>query len=245
MSIANADISRFLKYVFPSFPAISRSQLGITPTKPSASPSTLEKIPTHLLAAIYASSLIYCPHDDYLCVSKVYSQPSATKIWRIVYEEIFPAINTPHLSLVQAMLLYLQKPRTGASSVASDTPFHWSLMSMLMALSTSLALHLDCDAWNIPPWEKRLRRRLWWMVYVEEKWRCLLGGYPSLINADQWDVAELTEKDFVIDTDTNAVNGNGTGNGINNGTGWVVESGERFCHLAQLSRISEEVYHSF
>ncbi|OAP56818.1 hypothetical protein AYL99_08930 [Fonsecaea erecta] len=235
----------FLKYVFPSFPAISRSQLGITPTNPTVSPSTLETMPTHLLAAIYASSLVYCPHDDHLCVSKVYHQPSATKIWRIVYEEMFREIHTPHLSLVQAMLLYLQKPRTGQSSVACDTPFHWSLMSMLMALSTSLALHLDCQAWNIPAWEKRLRRRLWWMVYVEEKWRCLLGGYPSLIHGDQWDVAELTEKDFVIDRVDDDCHRANNGDRSNRGNSWVVESGERFCQLAQLSIISEEVYSSF
>ncbi|RFU34250.1 hypothetical protein B7463_g2069, partial [Scytalidium lignicola] len=230
----------FLKYVFPSFPAISRSQLGITPSNPTPSPSTLERVPTHLLAAIYASSLIYCPHDDYLCVSNVYSQPSAAKIWRIAYEEIFREIHTPHLSLVQAMLLYLQKPRTGQSNVASDTPFHWSLMSMLMALSTSLALHLDCHEWNIPPWEKRLRRRLWWMVYVEEKWRCLLGGYPSLISSDQWDVSELTEEDFIGD----AVDDFDKPVPIDGG-GRVFESGVRFRHLAQLSLISEEVYRSF
>ncbi|KAH8807247.1 fungal-specific transcription factor domain protein [Xylogone sp. PMI_703] len=227
----------FLKYVFPSYPAISRSQLGLTPENPTPSPSTLERVPTHLLAAIYASSLHYCPHDDYLCVSNVYSQPSATKIWRIAYEEIFREIHTPHLSLVQAMLLYLQKPR---SSVTSDTPFHWSLMGMLIALTTSLALHLDCHDWNIPPWEKRLRRRLWWMVYVEEKWRCLLGGYTSLISSDQWDVSELTEEDFVVD----GVNTSDSSTPINN-DGHTFESGARFCHLAQLSLISEEVYRSF
>lgn len=78
------------------------------------------------------------------------------------------------------------------------------------------------------------------MVYVEEKWRCLLGGYPSLISSDQWDVSELTEEDFFVDA-VNASDNSVPTNGGDRG----FESGVRFCHLAQLSLISEEVYTSF
>lgn len=79
------------------------------------------------------------------------------------------------------------------------------------------------------------------MIYVEEKWRSLLGGFPTLINSDQWDVSELTEHDFLIDE--------GIGTGVpdtNQGSGNEdLELGVRFRHLAKLSLIVEDVHRSF
>lgn len=199
----------------------------------------LDKIPTHLLAAIYASSLIFCPYDDHLCVSNVYTRPSTAKMWRLVYEETIREIHTPHLSVVQAALLYLHKPRTEARSAAADTPFHWSFMGVILGLSSSLALHLDCQDWLIPPWEKRLRRRLWWMIYVEEKWRSLLGGFPTLISDDQWDVSELTKDDFFIDEDFRLE----VSTDVNESE--TLGDSVHFRYLVKLSQIVEDVHRSF
>ena len=56
----------------------------------------------------------------------------------------------PKLSSVHADLLLLQ--RSGGDI--------WILTSQLVAIAEELGLHLDCTSWDIPEWEKGLRRRL-------------------------------------------------------------------------------------
>lgn len=198
-------------------------------------------IPTHLLGAIYASALPFAHHDLHLCVRNVYSKPSENKIWHIVLELLSRDIHSASLSVLQAALLYLQKPKRG-SNAAADTPFAWTSTASVVALATSLGLHLDCSSWAIPSWEKRLRRRLWWLVYSEEKWRCLLLGRPSLISRDQWDVSQLTDEDFRTELD---------------GSPelypeqqilWSINTSEECTHfryLVKLAQLAEEIYSAF
>ena len=194
-----------------------------------------------MLAAIYASSLAFCAYDDHLCVSNAYKEPSANQLWRIVFEEILREIHSPRLSVLQASLLYLQKPRAAHNKAAADTPFRWSFMASTVALATMLGLHIDCQDWCIPAWERRLRRRLWWVVYSEEKWRSLLLGQPALISKDQWDVNDLHDEDFLIEGTQVILNGSPGGvSGQSDGANAL-----HFRWLAQLALISDDVYQSF
>ena len=151
-----------------------------------------------LLAAIYAIALPFSHHDDYLSIQNGYKLPAAASLWRIVQDELPVEVHTPHLSNIQACLLYVQRPPTDGTTAAADTPFVWSLFASVVAQATSMGLHLDCQAWRIPAWEKRLRRRLWWAIIIEDKFRAMLRGVPSLIAEELWDVAELTDQDFVV-----------------------------------------------
>lgn len=193
-----------MKYVFPAFPVLSRSRLGLaSPSAPCFGGSNaLENLPTHLLASIYAITLPFSRFDDRLCVLNAYTLPPAGRLWRIAYEEILEAIHTPHLSVLQACLLYLQKPVDSTDGAIAETPFEWSFLSSTVGLAMSLGLHIDCQAWNIPPWEKRLRRRLWWLVHSEEKWRSLIQGHPAILNRDEWEVQPLRDDDFLFDYTT-------------------------------------------
>lgn len=149
-------------------------------------------------------------------------------------------MHTPHLSVVQASLLYLQKPRRG-SSAAADTPFKWSFMASLVALSTTLGLHLECKEWAIPRWEKRLRRRLWWLVYSEEKWRSLLLGMPSLISEDQWNVSDLDDEDFLLDQSISIAHVS-----MRDQEQQTLQPRcEHFRHLVSLVQIGDDVYRGF
>jgi len=42
-----------------------------------------------------------------------------------------------------------------------------------------LGLHLDPTNWMLPRWEISLRKRLWWSLVIQDKWRALLYGRPS------------------------------------------------------------------
>jgi hypothetical protein len=117
----------------------------------------------------------------------------------MVYDGIQSQLHSPRLATISASLLYLNKPRVGVQQISADTSFTWAFTASTVALATSLGLHLDCCSWSIPKWEKRLRRRLWWSTFSEEKWRSLLLGRPSIIARDQWNVSELTNDDFEMD----------------------------------------------
>ncbi|KAL4412927.1 fungal specific transcription factor [Colletotrichum abscissum] len=137
--------------------------------------------------------------DQMKTMFRVYKKPSAQRLWQIVYDGIQTTLHTPKLSTISSALLYLHKPRVGVQHVSADTSFAWSMIASVVGLATSLALHLDCSSWSIPPWEKRLRRRLWWMTFSEATWRSLLLGRPAIIAPDQWNVSELTSLDFEVE----------------------------------------------
>ncbi|KAJ5578634.1 transcriptional regulator family: Fungal Specific TF [Penicillium hispanicum] len=189
-------LALFLRFVFPSIPIISRSQLGINS---SVSVAVLKRIPVHLLAAIYASAMPFTVYDAVLCVSAAYEEPLSDRLWRLAHKLIIQETHTPNLAVLQASLLYLQQFPSGGQSALPDGPFIWSFLGSTVALAVSLGLHLEPRPWGIPVWEKRLRRRLWWAVYLEDKWRSLLTGRPSFIHHEEFDVSELGSSDFIRD----------------------------------------------
>jgi hypothetical protein len=108
---------------------------------------------------------------------------------RIAVRTFNEIMTRPKLSTVQAGLLILQNRRNDEGS--------WAIMSQVVAMSEELGLHLDCREWKIPRWERKLRRRLAWAVWVEDKWQALTYWRPSHIsNRDYWMVTPLTDDDF-------------------------------------------------
>jgi hypothetical protein len=178
-------------------PVVSRSRLGISAASRLPPRSALERCPLHLLAAMYASALRFVSHDEHLSVWHAQTSPSVDAIWRLVYEELQEDVHQSQLSVVQATLLYLHKdPSDDGRNTLSDTPFVWSWVGKLVGLTTSLGINTECSMWAIPSWEKRLRKRIWWAVYAEDKWRSLLMGRPPYIHQQEWDIEDLDASDF-------------------------------------------------
>jgi hypothetical protein len=189
-----------MKYVFPALPVVSRSQLERFIVSPYLTPpQEVESFPLYFLAALYASALSFVAYDEHLCLSRIWENFSSDELWEIAYNGILGELDTPRLATISAAIIYLNKAPTGIQLRSTDSPVVWSFMASTVALTTSLGLQLDCSKWNIPNWEKRLRRRLWWIVYTEEKWRSLLMGRPSLIANDEWNVSDLVTDDFDVD----------------------------------------------
>ncbi|GAB1194885.1 hypothetical protein APSETT444_004136 [Aspergillus pseudonomiae] len=156
-------------------------------------------MPVHLLAAIYASAQPFTKFDEYLSVLNAYSTPPTEQLWRMVWEILLQEIHTPHLAVLQAGLLYLHKAPGKSQSAVADSASVWSFVGLLVGLATSLGLQMECGPMGLPAWERRLRRRLWWAIYAEDKWRSLLMGRPPYIRQNEWDVTELDDNDFHID----------------------------------------------
>ncbi|CAG8202536.1 unnamed protein product [Penicillium salamii] len=225
---------RFMKFVFPTLPIVSRSRLGLTYSCNIPDAEMLQNMPVHLLAAIYASAQPFTKFDEHLSILNAYNKPPTDRLWRIVFEIIMEEIHTPHLAVMQAGLLYLHKQHQDSQSAVADSPFMWSLVGMLVGLATSLGLQLECRPMGLPAWERRLRRRLWWALYAEDKWRSLLMGRPPYIRQDEWDVTELDDDDFCLDAPVSSPN-----NHIRE-TACALQ----FQSFARLSCLVDEVQHS-
>ena len=120
-------------------------------------------------------------HDKLANVPK----PDFSELDDIAHQSLAIAMQRPKLSTVQAGLLLLQKPGTNA----------WGLTTQLVAVGQDLGLHLDCSNWNIPAWERGLRKRIAWALYMQDKWASLIHGRPSHIFAANWAVRAMVDAD--------------------------------------------------
>ncbi|KAM0280962.1 hypothetical protein ACHAPQ_010364 [Fusarium lateritium] len=152
---------------------------------------------TGLLAGIYALALPFTPWDEKLCLDSAYSKPDVNDLWQISYICLQKELHFPRLSTIQTYLLLLN--HTPFDAVCVENPFVWSLAASMLAMAQSLGLNVDPTGWKLPAWEVRLRRRLWWAVYVEYTWRSVTHGRASMISDDDWDVSSLKPEDFVVD----------------------------------------------
>ncbi|BDD62303.1 hypothetical protein MAP00_007276 [Monascus purpureus] len=75
----------------------------------------------------------------------------------------------------------------------------WTLSCSALAAAESLGLNLDPSDWRLPRWEMHLRRRLWWIVYIDHIWSALVLGRPSHVKDENWSVSKLTLEDLEVD----------------------------------------------
>ncbi|UNI15519.1 hypothetical protein JDV02_002046 [Purpureocillium takamizusanense] len=187
----------FMKHVFPLLPIISRSRLGLDKLDDAAPAQILNRISTPLLAAIYGSALPFASEDSYVFLATSHSKAPLAQIWSIVHKSVVRGIHSPRLYLVQAALLYIHRPVQEEHSYAiTDAASMWSIIGLTVGMAHSLGLNLECRSFGMPDEEKRVRRRVWWALYCEDKWASLLFGRPPYIRSSEWDVSELEDADF-------------------------------------------------
>ncbi|QSZ30267.1 hypothetical protein DSL72_004789 [Monilinia vaccinii-corymbosi] len=139
-----------------------------------------------LLAAVYILAINWWDHSEELADLP---RPNLKELERLARVTLSDAMYRPKLSTVQAGLLLSQAPEGD----------QWAPTAQLVAISQELGLHLDCSNWKIPPWERGLRKRLAWALYMQDKWGSLVHGRPSHIFATNWAVLPLSQNDFPDD----------------------------------------------
>ncbi len=150
------------RYIYPYFPILSHTCFFGGPESLAA---TVQSLPLSLKAALYASAIPFIHYDDVLATKLAHSPPSANELYRVAWLAISNEVHVPHVGTLQACLLLLQ--RVDEDRFVMDTGLKWCLMAWTVSLAQMLGLSTDCSAWqDVHDWEKRLRRRLWWAVYV-------------------------------------------------------------------------------
>ncbi|RFU33120.1 hypothetical protein B7463_g3210, partial [Scytalidium lignicola] len=101
------------------------------------------------------------------------------------------------LETVEAALLFVQRHAyfSGLLGMHSN---HIEIAN-ITAMSNDLGLNVDPQDWEISEAEKRRRRRIWWAIYIQDKWSALALGRPSFLNDDQANVRMLRASDFAFD----------------------------------------------
>ena len=184
-------ISLFFRFVYPYFPILSRGEF----LSPGSLSQSLHSIPLSLLSAIYATALPFMLYDDLLATSIVHSPAPTHQLFRISWIAVTQELHTPRLATLQACLLLLQRAPT--NRYTTDTPWKTSLVGWTVSLAQILGLSHECSDWNtIPTWEMSLRKRLWYGVYIMDKWASLGAGMPSHIHSEDWDVLPITDSDL-------------------------------------------------
>ena len=172
-----ALVHLYFRIVHPSFPVLHKKVF-------------LEKYErTHrefsppLLAAVYILALNWWSYSSDLALQP---KPDVAHLEKLAFKSINDIVHRPKLSTIQAGLLLLQRPE-------GDT---WALTTQLVGLGQDLGLHLDCTDWRIPSWERGLRKRLAWALYMQDKWGSLVHARPTHISTTDWAVKPLAEDDF-------------------------------------------------
>ena len=172
-----------------------------------------------LLAAVYILAATYWNYSLDLSHS---SLPDVAFLEKLALKALNYAVHRPKLSTVEAGLLLLQR-----SSKTS-----WPLTAQMVAVGQDLGLHRDCSNWDIPGWERGLRKRLSWALFMQDKWASLVHGRPSHISPTDWAVPSLTDQDFpesFADEDDE------------DGSTEVVKGRSLFTHMASLTVILSEI----
>jgi len=185
-------IGLFFRFVYPYFPILCKSELYPNGT---LSPAVLQILPISLLSAMYATALPFMLYDDLLATTIVHAPPPSYQLFRYSWIAVTQELHTPRLATLQACLLLLQRAPT--NRYTTDTPWKTSLVGWTVSLAQTLGLTRECSDWSsLPAWEITLRKRLWYGVFIMDKWASLGAGMPSHIRTDDYDVLPLSDADL-------------------------------------------------
>jgi hypothetical protein len=205
-------VDLYFRTVHPSYPILHK---GVFLEKYARS---YKEFSPPLLAAVYLLAMDWWEYDGELAS---HPKPDAESLLRTAMKALTGVIHRPKLSSVQAGLLLLQ--RAGGDS--------WVLTAQVVAIGEELGLHLDCTIWNIPEWEKGLRRRLAWAIFMQDKWGALIHGRPSHVLSTTWRIPRVCLGDFpesAVDDDDKE------------GSTEVEKGRLLFIHLAKLTQIMSQ-----
>ena len=174
----SALINLYFRIVHPSFPIIHKKvyleKYG----------RTHREFSPPLLAAVYIIALNWWSYSSDLAQLP---KPNVSDLENLAFRSLSHVIHRPKLSTVQAGLLLFQRPMDDYS---------WALTAQLVAIGQDLGLHLDCSQWNIPQWERGLRKRLAWALFMQDTWASLIYGRPPHVSRSNWAVKHVNSADF-------------------------------------------------
>ena len=231
-----ALVDLYFRIVHPCFPIIHK---GVFLSKYAFSHRMFSP---PLLAAVYLLAL-----DYHLYAASLPGASSGESLFGVSAERqaalevlaertMADDLKRPKISTLQAGLLLLQRRKFGMGPTSA------LFTAQLVAVAQNIGLHVDCEDWAIPSWEKGLRRRLGAILYVQDRWGALVHGRPPLLHDDNWNLQPCTLSDFPeVDEDLSSnVKSTMAEGSINTDLGY-----EAFVQQTQLAHILSEIMAQF
>ncbi|KAL6357282.1 hypothetical protein LRP88_07440 [Fusarium phalaenopsidis] len=153
-------------------------------------------IPSSLRGAVYALACVFWRKDPSLEGSCPFQQHD---LINHAQESLRRELESPNLWRLQASLLLMHMVPPDIDSV--ETPYTWIMASQATAAAQMIGLHQDPAKWSIAPWEKKLRRKLWWATYFTDCWSAVCHGNPPHIAADTFTTPPPDLEDLRSDED--------------------------------------------
>ncbi|KAI0466407.1 fungal-specific transcription factor domain-containing protein [Xylaria cf. heliscus] len=149
------------------------------------SPDSIDKETEALLFAIYYAAVISI--DPNQCVNIIGTQRSViVERYKFAAEQALARanlLNTHSTLLLQAAILYISVLRSD-----DGTRTVWSLIALISHLARSMGFHRDGTAFNLPPFETEMRRRIWHHICLLDHRSTEYHGYePSLADVTVFD----------------------------------------------------------
>ncbi|GKT56038.1 C6 transcription factor [Colletotrichum tofieldiae] len=139
-----------------------------------------------LLSCLYAHTTTYWAQSPSLVTQH---RPDTRFIWNQANDALYSEIHlSPGISTLLGILLNISgRPLT--SIIGNGL-----LLGSAISLCHSLGLNRDSSDWDVPEAEKLLRTKIWWAIFVYDKWSSLAYGTPPQLRSGQYDVSIPTVK---------------------------------------------------
>ncbi|KAF8945029.1 Transcriptional activator of fatty acid utilization [Haplosporangium gracile] len=75
----------------------------------------------------------------------------------------------------------------------------WVMLGQATRMAQDLGMHRNSARWSLPPLETEIRKRIWWVCYIMDRWMCASFGRPIAIDDADCDVdyPSAVEQDWV------------------------------------------------
>ncbi|KAI8246534.1 ncs1 nucleoside transporter family protein [Colletotrichum sp. SAR 10_99] len=180
----------YFKHVHPVLPILSKGRF----LRQYASDKT--KLPASLRGAVYALASVFEKKDPSLKGPFPFQQHQLADY---ATDSLQRELDSPNLAKLQASLLLLHVKPNHVDSI--EHPRTWTSTAEAVAIAQMIGLHQDPERWSLAPWEKRLRRKLWWVTYVTDVWSAVCHGNPPHIYPASFNTSAIAMEDLRSDED--------------------------------------------
>lgn len=172
-----ALINLYFRIVHPSYPIVHKKVFLEKYGR------TYRELTPPRLAAVYILALNWWSYSPDLVRLEKLNVQELEKMFPKMMADVY---DRPKISDLQGGLVFLQRPEGDSEALTGH----------LIAMRHSIKLHRDCSDWRVPEWERAVRKRLAWALFMQDKWGALIHGRPSYIKRDNWEVPPVERKDF-------------------------------------------------
>ncbi|ORX54549.1 hypothetical protein DM01DRAFT_1362876 [Hesseltinella vesiculosa] len=197
----------YFAYIHPGLPVVNKQLFlkqyrGLADDYPSAP----------LLSAMYGAAARYietCSRfGDDVITQEHWADPQ--KNWQLppggserLFDNLLAYVRGhyhPGIDIIQALVIAQNHRATMEGKVTGG----WLINSAAIRMAQDLGLHRSSESWDIPESEKETRRRVWWAVYIMDKWTSASTGRPQTVfdeDCDEKYPSESASWEEVMDVD--------------------------------------------